>query len=72
MQMIWENLDQSIKIGNRYIGVIRSDKLMSYNSQIPHIQRLCDENKVNDIVVYQSLRLKQSGSCNFFVKYLNG
>jgi hypothetical protein len=65
MQMIWENLDQSIQISNRYIGIIRSDKLMSYNSQIPHIQRLCDDGKVNDIVVYQSARLKQNGVCNF-------
>ena len=65
MQTIWENLDQSIQTANRYIGVIRSDKLLSYNSQIPYIQRLCDNEKVNDIVVYQSARLKQNGVCNF-------
>jgi hypothetical protein len=65
MQMLWENLDQSIQLNNRYLGAIRSDKLIGYNPQIPHIQRLCDETKVNDIVVYQSHRLKQSGTCNF-------
>ena len=65
MQMLWENLDQSIQLNNRYLGVVRSDKLIAYNPQIPHIQRLCDETKVNDIVVYQSHRLKQNGACNF-------
>jgi hypothetical protein len=65
MQNIWENLDQSIQISNRYLGVLRSDKLIAHNPQVPNIQRLCDDTKVSDIVVYQSHRLKQSGTCNF-------
>jgi len=65
MQKIWESLDQTIQISNRYLGVLRSDKLIAYNPQVPHIQRLCDDTKVDDIVVYQSHRLKQNGACNF-------
>ena len=63
--MLYDNLDESIKTNNRYLGSIRSDKLIAYNPQIPHIQRLCDESKVNDIVLYQSNILKQNGVCNF-------
>jgi hypothetical protein len=47
------------------LGVLRSDKLIAHNPQVPNIQRLCDDTKVSDIVVYQSHRLKQSGTCNF-------
>jgi len=63
--MLHNNLDESIQINNRYLGSIRSDKLVAYNPQIPHIQRLCDESKVNDIVLYQSNIFKQNGICNF-------
>ena len=63
--MIWDELDEKITINNRYIGVISSSKLMTFNIEIPNIQRIRDNDKVNDIVAYQQAKLKQTGACNF-------
>jgi 5-methylcytosine-specific restriction endonuclease McrA len=63
--MIWDELDEKIIINNRYIGVIHSSKLMTFPIEIPNIQRIRDDDKVNEIVEYQQLKLKQTGTCNF-------
>ncbi len=63
--MIWDELDDKIIINNRYIGVIRSSMLMTFPIEIPNIQRIRDDDKVNEIVAYQQLKLKQTGACNF-------
>ena len=63
--MIWDALDSKIIINNRYIGVIASNILMTFPIEIPNIQRIRDDDKVSDIVIYQQGRLKQTGACNF-------
>lgn len=63
--MIWEEFDNKITINNRYIGSILSSKLMTFPIEIPNIQRIRDDDKVNEIVAYQQLKLKQTGACNF-------
>lgn len=63
--MIWEQLTEKIHLNNRCIGVIPSNTLMSFNIEIPNIQRIRDDDKVNDIVAYQQSKLKKTGACNF-------
>ena len=63
--MIWDELDEKITINNRHIGVITSSKLMAFPIEIPNIQRIRDDDKVNEIVAYQQSKLRQTGSCNF-------
>jgi hypothetical protein len=63
--MIWDELTEKIKLNNRYIGVIPSNTLLSFNIEIPNIQRIRDDDKVKDIVAYQQAKLKQNGACNF-------
>jgi len=63
--MIWDEFESKININNRYIGVIASSKLMTFPIEIPNIQRIRDDDKVSEIVTYQNMKLKQTGSCNF-------
>ena len=63
--MIWDDLDEKITINNRYIGVIASSRLMTFPIEIPNIQRIRDDDKVKEIVAYQNMKLKQTGSFNF-------
>ena len=63
--MIWDEFESKININNRYVGVITSSKLMAFPIEIPNIQRIRDDDKVNDIVAYQLGKLRQTGSCNF-------
>ena len=63
--MIWDELTEKIQLNNRCIGVIPSNKLISFNIEIPNIQRIRDDDKVKDIVAYQQAKLKQTGTCNF-------
>jgi hypothetical protein len=62
---LWEEMSQCITLHNKYIGVISSDRLLAYNIQIPNIQRIRDDKKVNDIVSYQQSCLRKDGVCNF-------
>ena len=65
MLELWDAFDGSVKVNNKYIGVIPSGILLSYNIQMPNIQRIRDDVKVSEIVLYQSARLKSTGHCNF-------
>ena len=56
---IWEDMIECIKLKNKFIGSINSNTLLKYNIQIPNIQRIIDDNKVCEIVLYQK-------SNNFF------
>ncbi len=63
--MIWDEFDEKITINNRCVGSISSCKLLTFPIEIPNIQRIRDDDKVNEIVAYQQLKLKQTGACNF-------
>jgi hypothetical protein len=58
-------LEEKIKIGNKYLGMIHSARLTSFNIQIPNIQRIRDDTKVAEIVEYQKSKMKTKGGCNF-------
>ena len=52
--------------GNRKIGSIKSKDLLSVCITIPNVQRIRDDDKVNDIVTYQRIELRDHGRYNFF------
>jgi hypothetical protein len=58
-------LEEKIKIGNKYLGVIHSARLFTFNIQIPNIQRIRDDAKVVEIVEYQQAKMRTTGGCNF-------
>ena len=62
---LWEQMSQRISLHNKHIGVINSGQLLSYNIQIPNIQRIRDDAKVGEIVTYQKEFLRKDGACNF-------
>lgn len=62
---IWEEMNQNIVLNNKYIGIINSSILLRYNIQIPNVQRIIDDIKVNEIILYQKTKLKNNGICNF-------
>jgi len=62
---LWEQMSQCISLHNKHIGVINSTQLLSYNIQIPNIQRIRDDAKVGEIVTYQKEFLRKDGACNF-------
>ena len=51
--MILERVSNKLQINNKYIGRIMLDKLFSLDIKIPNIQRILNEEKVNNIVKYQ-------------------
>ena len=65
MTELWNAFENSVKINNKYLGSIPSATLLSYNIQIPNIQRIRDDAKVAEIVAYQLNQLKTNGHCNF-------
>jgi hypothetical protein len=62
---IWEEMSQRVSLHNKHLGVISSDRLLSYNIQTPNIQRIRDDKKVDEIVAYQQACLRKDGQCNF-------
>jgi 5-methylcytosine-specific restriction endonuclease McrA len=63
--MLWDYLNSKIIIDNKYIGNIKTSKLLNQEIEIPNIQRIRDDNKINDIVNYQINYYKNNNKFNF-------
>lgn len=64
MNVVNKSIDL-IKINGNHICSIMSKDLLNCCIRIPNIQRICDNDKVNDIVDYQNKLLLNNGYCNF-------
>jgi len=60
-----DKVKDKIVIENRIICNISSKDLMSMPISIPNEQRIRDDDKVNDIILYQQNELRDKGHCNF-------
>lgn len=60
-----DKVKHKIEIANRIICSISSKDLMSIPILIPNEQRIRDDDKVSDIILYQQKELRDNGCCNF-------
>ena len=64
--MFWEQINSKIFDDERYVFFIKSSKLLSQDIELPNIQRIRDDDKVNDIINYQLNYFKKKNKFNFF------
>ena len=63
--MFWEEITLKICDDKRYVFFVNSSKLLSQDIELPNIQRIRDDDKVNDIINYQLNYFKKNKKFNF-------
>ena len=63
--LIINQFEKNFKINNCYFGEIKISKLLKFDIEIPGIQRIKDDEKINDIMEYQLQYFKKHDSFNF-------
>ena len=64
MENLHKFISETIEIHNRKICKIMSKDLLIVDISIPNAQRIRDDDKVSDIVLYQQEQLRKRGNCN--------
>ena len=63
--MDYNFLRNKISINNRYLGIVNNKQLLDLNIELPEIQRIVDDDNVNEIVNYQINFYKENKRFNF-------